>query len=307
MDNMSGINQISSIGQEIGLVFQSIVMDITNFNGQAMEQINSIRSVLSSDLAAAGNVMQTNSFLNNMLLPLTNFPKFFSNAHDAVTDFESQLNTEIGDVNVQLNGFTSALGTDIYVAANDLGNLLGSLHTFVQNAGDIMISSPQLTATTLINHVIMLIMALLGTDPVKLVSDYNAWESKISSRESIVLANYNTLYTFVSTGLPQAESVVLGLLSGIAQFGNAVILARPVRQQQQQQQQEWLSSAYGGLWEMVEPGVAKYLDEDHGRSWSKSVSDSGIEADAMPAEYLPAAVFALQTNTEAEATDAELP
>ncbi|KAJ2825904.1 hypothetical protein IWW50_002633 [Coemansia erecta] len=178
------------------------------------------------------------------MLPFTSFQEFYSDAHSVVTNFETQLNSELSYLNDQFQQFTSVAGSDINMAATDFGNILTSLYNFSQNAIDIMITSPLLTATTLINPVIMVITMLLSADPVKLIADYSAWESEISARQSMVIGNYHSIYTFVSTGLPQAENAILGLMSQFANFGSAVVNGRV-----EDLQKAWLRIAYN---------VAKY-------------------------------------------------
>ncbi|KAJ2847849.1 hypothetical protein IWW36_003641 [Coemansia brasiliensis] len=272
-------------------------MDITNFNQQAAGQLSMYGAMVSSNVASVGSALETNSIINGILLPITNFQEFFSDARSVVTQFEIQLDSELSYLGDQFNEFTSVAGSDINAVATDIGNILTSLYNFVQQAVDILISSPLLTATTFINPAIMLITMLLASDPVKLVADYSAWQSEVSSRQSVVIDNYNSIYTFVSTGLPQAENIILGLMSQFANFESAIINGRV-----QDLQQAWLRIANNGAPNAVEADLSRLWLLSHqevlhsAAHHLQAVQPSHtLSAEAEPIEYVVTSPLETQT------------
>ncbi|KAJ1741869.1 hypothetical protein LPJ78_002960 [Coemansia sp. RSA 989] len=299
MDGMPGMDGLNSIAENLSSFVQSIVMDIASFNQQAAQQLSMYGSMLNSNVASIGSVLETNSVVNGVLLPITNFQEFVSDARSVVTDFESQLDSELSYLGDQFIEFTSVAGSDINAAATDIGSMLTSLYNFVQRAVDILISSPLLTATTLINPAIMLITMLLASDPVKLVADYSAWQSEVSSRQSIVVGNYNSIYTFISTGLPQAENAILGLMSQFANFESAVVNGRA-----RDLQQAWLRIANNGASDAVKADLSRlwllsHQEVLHSASHHlQAVQPSHtVSADAQPIDYMVMSAPEMQTAT----------
>ncbi|KAJ2862475.1 hypothetical protein GGI22_002183 [Coemansia erecta] len=109
---------------------------------------------------------------------------------------------------------------DVNLAASDISKLLNSLYAFSQNGIQIMLSSPILTMLPIVNPIAMIVSAIIAADPVKMVTDYPAWQSEFSSRQAAVSNNYNSVYTFVSTGIPQAESMLLSIMSQISNLAD---------------------------------------------------------------------------------------
>ncbi|KAJ2302631.1 hypothetical protein IWW55_003329 [Coemansia sp. RSA 2706] len=303
MDGMPGMDGMSSMAQNLASFVQSIVMDVTSFNAQAAQQLSSFGNMVNSDVSSIGSVLETNSIVSGVLLPFTNFQEFYSDAHDAVTNFQTELNSELGYLGDQFNQFTSAVGSDINTAAIDAGNLLTSLYTFVQKAIDIMLSSPLLTATTLVNPVVMLVTMLLAADPVKLIADYSAWESEVSSRQTLVIGNYNSIYTFISTGLPQAENAVLGLMSQFANFGSALANGRIG-----DLQRAWLRIAHNGAENAVVADLSRLALLSHDEVLQSALQSAVYQQrelpshtaspDAEPIEYMAAPTAGHQTATK---------
>ncbi|KAJ2568671.1 hypothetical protein IW140_003660 [Coemansia sp. RSA 1813] len=201
---------------------QSAASDVNAFNQQAVQQVQSFAAMAQTDISSFNHMLQTNNIVNAIMLPVTNFPQFLSNAEDAATDLESRINTELSYINSQIDYITSLAVYDVSAAATDISKLLNSVYSFSQNGIEIMLGSPLLTMATMINPVIMLVGAVLAADPVKMATDYPAWQSEFSSRQSVVSKNYNSVYTLVSTGLPQAESVLLSILSQLSKFTNGL-------------------------------------------------------------------------------------
>ncbi|KAJ2801778.1 hypothetical protein H4R20_003544 [Coemansia guatemalensis] len=298
---MAGMNNINSMFQELVSLAQSLASDVSNLNSDALEQINMFGEMISSDVASVRSVFQTNSVVNGILLPLTNFPEFFSDAHSAVTDFETQLNSEVSYLGEQANSFLSAAGSDVTTAAKDVGDILNSLYSFVQKAIDIMLSSPPLTATTLINPIVFLVTMLFASDPVELVTNFSAWESEISSRQSVVIGNFNSVYTFVSTGLPQAENAILALLSQFASFGNAVTNGRI-----QSMPQAWRERAYDHISKAVSADYSRLVTLSNDESLQDALqsvvyyhhqSSHSLGAEPEAIQYMVLPTFGHETAT----------
>ncbi|KAJ1890659.1 hypothetical protein LPJ81_005898, partial [Coemansia sp. IMI 209127] len=158
--------------------------------------------------------------VNAIMLPVTNLSLFLSNAQEAASSLELQINTEVSYINSRFDYITSVAMYDVNLAASDISKLLNSLYSFSQNGIQIMLSSPLLTMLPIVNPIAMAISAIIAADPVKMVTDYPAWQSEFSSRQAAVSNNYNTMYTFVSTGLPQAESMLLSIMSQISNLAD---------------------------------------------------------------------------------------
>ncbi|KAJ2711090.1 hypothetical protein H4R19_003417 [Coemansia spiralis] len=216
-------SDMSSMMQTMAAAVQSIAIGLSSFNDQAMQQVSMVQSVFEIDIPSALSVLQTNNIVEQVLLPFTNFPEFYSSVQSDVAQAGSQLDVGLSQAEQQFESFTSVAGQEIAGAVADITKLFNSLYTFTQKGIDTMLTSPLLTAATLLNPMVLIVTMVLAADPVKLLTDYKAWDAELSTRQSVVNANYNSVYTFVSTGLPQAENVVLGLLSQLAKLGNGVI------------------------------------------------------------------------------------
>ncbi|KAJ2079860.1 hypothetical protein H4R24_003482 [Coemansia sp. RSA 988] len=301
IDGISGRGTISNMFQELVSFAQSVASDVSNRNSNVLEQVNMLGQIIRSDVASVRSVFQTNSVVNDILLPLTNFPEFFSGAHSAVAAFETQLNSEVSYHGEQISNFVSAIGGNVTVAATDVDNILNSLHSFVQKAIDIMLSSPPLTATTLINPIISLVTILFAANPIEFVTDYSAWQSKVSSRQSIIIDNFGSAYTFVSTGLPQAENDILALLSQFASFGNAVTDGKI-----QNILQAWRENAYYHISNAVSADVSRLVTLNNDESLRDALqsvdyyqhhSSQRFSAEAESIQYIMLPTFGHETAT----------
>ncbi|PIA17288.1 hypothetical protein COEREDRAFT_7642 [Coemansia reversa NRRL 1564] len=221
-DGMSGADNINGMFQGLTSFMQNVGLDMSNLNSDALKQISIFEQMLNSEVASVSSVLQTNSFVNGILLPFTNFSEFLSDAHGAVSNFETQLNSEVNHLEEQASKLASAVRGDVTIAATDFGNILNLLQSFSQKVINMTLATPPLTATTLMNSLMSSLIKLFGADPVKTGTNYSAWESEVSSRQSVLIGNYNSVYTYVSTRLPQAESAVIALLSQYAKFWDAV-------------------------------------------------------------------------------------
>ncbi|KAJ1731724.1 hypothetical protein LPJ61_002393 [Coemansia biformis] len=226
MDGVPLFSDMSSMMQTMAAAIQSIAVGVSSFNDQAMQQISMVQSVFEHDIPSAIDVLRTNSIVNDVLLPFTNFPEFYSGVRSEATRLGSQLDVDLSQAEQQFESFTSVAAKEIGAAVTDVTSLFNSVYSFTQKGIEIMLSSPLLTAATMLNPMVLIVTMVLSADPVKLLTDFPAWEAELSTRQAAVNANYNSLYTFVSTGLPQAENVILGLLSQVAVLGNGVIKGR---------------------------------------------------------------------------------
>ncbi|KAI9501509.1 hypothetical protein BX070DRAFT_37100 [Coemansia spiralis] len=215
-------NPFANAASHLVSYVQSLASDINSFNKQAARQVEMMAQMARSDISSFNSMLQTNAIVSAVLMPITNLSGFISNAQDALTDLESRVNTQISYINSEISYITSLAVYDVNAAATDIGKVLNSLYSFTQQGVEILISSPLLSAATILNPVIMLALAVIAADPVKMVTDYPAWQSEFSSRESVVNSNFNSVYTLVSTGLPQAESVIIGILSQLAKLTNNI-------------------------------------------------------------------------------------
>ncbi|KAJ2559441.1 hypothetical protein EV175_000334 [Coemansia sp. RSA 1933] len=154
-------------------------------------------------------------------------PLFMSNAQNAITNLESQINTEMSYMSIQFSSITSVAVYDINMAVSDISKLLNSLYTFSQKSIEILLSSPVLQMLPMLNPMAMMVAGVIASDPVLMISNYTAWQSQYSSRQSLVSNNFNTMYTMVSTGLPQIENVLLSLMTRISMLADHLTIHLP--------------------------------------------------------------------------------
>ncbi|KAJ2782264.1 hypothetical protein GGI15_002962 [Coemansia interrupta] len=198
-------------------------MQASSLGQVGQQNLQSIGSNINSQLAIAQQFARTNSVINGILLPLTNFAEFRTDVQVAAASIQSLVNSEVSYANHELASIASVAASDVNAAVQDIGRVLTSLYGFSQEAVEILLSNPLLTALPLLNPALLVVAAVAAADPVKLVTDYPAWQSEVESRQSVANANANSVYTLVSTGLPKVESAALGLLSQLANIGNIVL------------------------------------------------------------------------------------
>ncbi|KAJ2766606.1 hypothetical protein IWQ56_003657 [Coemansia nantahalensis] len=231
LGGMPMFSGMSGMMQTMSAAIQSIAGGVSSFNDQAMQQISMLESVFGNDIPSVLVVLETNSIVQQVLLPFTNFPQFYSSVQSEASVLGSRLDADLSQAEQQFQSFTSAAAHDIAAAVSDITDLFNSLYAFTQKGIDIMLSSPVLTAAAILNPMVLIVTLVLGADPVKLLTDYPAWQAEVSTRQSVAKANYNSMYAFVLTGLPQAEDVILAVLSEAAKLGNSLINGRLLRQE----------------------------------------------------------------------------
>ncbi|KAJ2723974.1 hypothetical protein GGI07_002261 [Coemansia sp. Benny D115] len=139
---------------------------------------------------------------------------------------ESNLNHGYSVASQDVLAFATQASDSLNSASSAISLLLTNIYGFSQQTVDVLLSSPPLTALPLINPALLVLVLVAGADPVKMVENYPAWESQLASRRSAFEGNIGSVYTFISTGLPRAESLVLAGLSQLATIGNAVVNKR---------------------------------------------------------------------------------
>ncbi|KAJ2523048.1 hypothetical protein H4217_000322 [Coemansia sp. RSA 1939] len=199
---------------------QGVAFDINLFNQQAAQQWQSFATIVQADISSLTRALQTNPVFGAIALPVTNLSQFILNAENAASSLESQINSEISYINGEINNIVSVAAVDVNAALTDVSVLLESIYSFMQNGIEIMLGSPLLTSLTLLDPVFALVTAAIAIDPVNMATNNAAWQSEFSSRQSVIVSNFNQVYTLFSSGLPQAESVLLGILSQIADLTN---------------------------------------------------------------------------------------
>ncbi|KAJ2782021.1 hypothetical protein H4R18_002526 [Coemansia javaensis] len=287
MPFMGGMANVSSMLQDASAFIQSIVDGVASFNSQAASQITAAESQLASGVSSVASVLQTNSIVNAVLLPFTDFSAFDAGVRSEAAKLGSRIDADVEYAEQQLESFSSSAGRAIGSAATDASRLFNSVYSFAQKGVDVMLSSPLLTAATLINPVVFAAAMAFAADPVKLLTDYPAWEAEVNSRQSVVSANFGSVYTFVSTGLPQAENAALGILSELAKFGNNVMSVRIQR---------------------LEQGRADVTARDALRSAAYYQLQTGYapHTEAGSVQYVPVPTPAAETATAAAADSAQV-
>lgn len=204
----------------------NINYSIASFANNVIKDVQSVATQINKDVSSVNSVLGTNSLVNDILLPFTNFPQFTHNAQSRITQFETRVMSDVDYANKQLQSFTSVAGQTINSTATNVGQTIYSLNEFVQKVVSVVVSSPILIGLTLVNPAIALVTALAAADPVKLVTNYPEWQKEFNSRQSVAISNFNSAYSFVSTGLPIAGNAVLGALSQISSYGQEVMDSR---------------------------------------------------------------------------------
>ncbi|KAJ1851093.1 hypothetical protein LPJ73_003160 [Coemansia sp. RSA 2703] len=223
MDNMPGMGEMTGIASEVMSLIQSISLQASSLGQIGQQNLQSIGSNINSQITVAQQYARTNSVINGILLPLTNFAEFRTDVQVAAASIQSLVNSEVSYASQELASIASVASSDINAAVQDIGRVLSSLYGFSQEAIEIILSNPLLTALPLLNPALLAVAAVAAADPVKLFTDYPAWQSEVASRQSVANANANSVYTLISTGLPKVENAALGLLSQLANIGNIVL------------------------------------------------------------------------------------
>ncbi|KAJ2614023.1 hypothetical protein H4S08_001905 [Coemansia sp. RSA 1365] len=173
------------------------------------------------------------------------------------------------------------------------------------------LANPPLTATKLMNSLMSLLTELFGADPVKIGANYSAWESELSSRQSILIENYNSVYTYVSTRVPQAESAVIALLSQYAKFWDAVTNGKI-----QSMSQAWRDDVYNHISSAVSIDASQLVTLNNDKSiqnalqsvvyYHQSSHDLSTVAEAIQYMALPTFEHDIATATHSEPLHATL-
>ncbi|KAJ1857980.1 hypothetical protein LPJ76_001331 [Coemansia sp. RSA 638] len=117
--NIPGMSEVNSVGQSLASFVQSIIVDVTNFNGQVVQQLSVVEQLINIDVSSISGFLETNSMVNGVLLSFTNVQGYYSNVQDAVINFETQLSSELHVLGEQYEQFTSVAGSDINAATAD--------------------------------------------------------------------------------------------------------------------------------------------------------------------------------------------
>ncbi|KAJ1997480.1 hypothetical protein GGI04_005388, partial [Coemansia thaxteri] len=216
MNNMPGMSAFSSLVDKAVSASHIFSLEAHNAGVRGMAQLNSIAKALGSDAQSVASVLKTNSVANQLLLPITNYPLFKAEVQIVASNLQSRLDADVSYIKEQLETFTSVAVQDITAAAIDIRALLASLYAFSQEAVDIILTSPLLTALMLLNPALLVGSTLAAVDPAKLVTNYSQWKQEAGARQSSMLGNYKSIYSFVSTALPLLEDGLLGILGQIS-------------------------------------------------------------------------------------------
>ncbi|KAJ2044067.1 hypothetical protein GGI08_007209 [Coemansia sp. S2] len=204
---------------------QSIVLQVQNIGLQGVGQLESVAHAINSRALSIAHVLTggslANPLANQLLFPFTNYPGFIHEAERAIENLQLLVNSDLSYAKEQLQLFTSIAIQDVTAVTADIRKLLTSLYAFSQEAVDIILTSPLLTALTLVNPALVVATMLAAADPIQLLTNYPNWKDQFSARESSMISNYKDIYSFVSTGLPMVESGVLGFLGGLSNVGRA--------------------------------------------------------------------------------------
>ncbi|KAJ2746085.1 hypothetical protein GGI20_001637 [Coemansia sp. BCRC 34301] len=217
--HLPGMMEISSAIDNVMSASQSIVNQVQDIASRGIEQVDNMLLMISSRAQSVAHILTGNPFANQLLFPFTNYPGFRSEARDAIQSFQSLIQSDASYAKAQLQIFTSIAVRDVTAATADVRRLLTSLYSFSQEAVDIILTSPLLTALTLVNPGLIVATMLAATDPIQLLTNFPAWKGQASARQWSMASNYKQIYSFVSTALPLVENGILGLLGGISNIG----------------------------------------------------------------------------------------
>ncbi|KAJ2889730.1 hypothetical protein GGI21_006453 [Coemansia aciculifera] len=211
--------EISSAINNVLSASKSIVHQVQDIATLGAEQVDSVVQAISSRAFSVANFITRNPLANQLLLPFTAYPAFKSEAREAIQSFESLMMADANYVKEQLQIFNSIALHDVTAVTTDIKRLLTSLYSFSQEAVDIILTSPLLTALTLINPGLIVATMLAASDPIQLLTNFPSWKLQAGERQWSMASNYKSIYSFISTALPLVENGILGLLGGISNIG----------------------------------------------------------------------------------------
>ncbi|KAJ2666800.1 hypothetical protein IW148_000525, partial [Coemansia sp. RSA 1199] len=62
--NIPGMSEVNSVGQSLASFVQSIIVDVTNFNGQVVQQLSVVEQLINIDVSSISGFLETNSMVN---------------------------------------------------------------------------------------------------------------------------------------------------------------------------------------------------------------------------------------------------
>ncbi|KAJ1966427.1 hypothetical protein GGI12_000071 [Dipsacomyces acuminosporus] len=215
--------------QAASLIQQLMPILLSGLNmGQA--QMGSMLSVLNSVLSMVEGMLASSGIANQAMAPFTNFPQFESQAQSAMTQVQSAMvqlqsfaSAEMVYLQSQAQQFSTAGYGGLNEAAGELSRALLSVYSFLESLLEVVLSSPLLTTVVglfSVNPAVLAVVAIVASDPLKYMNNYQEWQSEISSRSAKLISNINQMSPFVSVGLPRLETAILGVAGSLANLGN---------------------------------------------------------------------------------------